>query len=224
MKRIRKLVLSAVTVVFLGASVVPASAAVPYTYNSNGWRTYTYQYNPSTYYSYKPVQKTATIKPSTGSQNTTTRKPASGSQNTTTPPASTGNSTNTSAAVSASEQQMIDLVNQERKKVGLSALTVDSRLVKVARMKSQDMIGKKYFAHQSPTYGSPFDMMKVQGITYKYAGENLAGAQTVQQAHTNLMNSSGHRANILNANYKKIGIGVVQGGPYGLMISQEFTG
>jgi uncharacterized protein YkwD len=66
--------------------------------------------------------------------------------------------------------------------------------------------------------------MKAQGITYRYAGENLAGADTVERAHTNLMNSAGHRANILNPNFTKIGVGVVHGGPYGLMISQEFNG
>ncbi|MEM5770889.1 MAG: CAP domain-containing protein [Bacillota bacterium] len=215
MKHIRKFVLFAVTVLFLGASMIPASAAAPYSANANGWRTYTSYYYPSAYYGYKPAQKPATTKPGTGSQHTTT--PAK-------PPASTGNATNAPAVVSAAEQQMVNLVNQERKNKGLPALTVDSRLVKVARLKSQDMIDKNYFGHQSPTYGSPFDMLKAQGITYQYAAENIAGAQTVQQAHTNLMNSAGHRANILNANYKKIGIGVVQGGPYGLMISQEFTG
>ena len=97
-------------------------------------------------------------------------------------------------------------------------------LVKVARLKAQDMINKGYFSHTSPTYGSPFDMMKKYGVQYRYAGENLAGAPTVQSAHNNLMNSSGHRANILNASYTKVGIGVVSGGPYGKMFVQMFTG
>ncbi|OPX83602.1 MAG: Cysteine-rich secretory protein family protein [Pelotomaculum sp. PtaB.Bin104] len=125
--------------------------------------------------------------------------------------------------LTAEEQQMVDLVNQERVKAGLQKLEVDLRLVKVARMKSQDMIDNNYFSHQSPTYGSPFDMMKSQGITYSYAGENLAGNQSVQAAHTALMNSSGHRANILNPNFNRLGIGIVQGGPYGMMFTQEFT-
>lgn len=119
---------------------------------------------------------------------------------------------------------MVDLVNQERTKAGLKPLAVDMRLVVLAREKAQDMIDKNYFSHQSPTYGSPFDMMKAAGVTYSYAGENIAGASTVDQAHTALMNSSGHRANILNVNYDHIGIGIIEGGPYGLMISQMFIG
>jgi len=67
-------------------------------------------------------------------------------------------------------------------------------------------------------------MMKAAGVSYRYAGENLAGAPTVEMAHNSLMNSPGHRANILNANFTKIGIGVVSGGPYGKMFVQMFTG
>jgi uncharacterized YkwD family protein len=119
---------------------------------------------------------------------------------------------------------MFDLVNQERSKSGLKPLQIDMSLVKLARMKAQDMIDNNYFSHTSPTYGSPFDMMKAAGVQYRYAGENLAGAPTVDAAHTNLMNSSGHRANILNSNYTKVGIGVVSGGPYGKMFVQMFTG
>ncbi|MDD2497351.1 MAG: CAP domain-containing protein [Desulfitobacteriaceae bacterium] len=126
--------------------------------------------------------------------------------------------------MTAAEQQMVDLVNQERTSRGLKALTVDMRLVKLARMKSQDMIDKGYFDHNSPTYGSPFDMMKNAGITYRTAGENLAGHRTVQGAHTGLMNSPGHRANILNANFTHIGIGIVDGGRYGKMFTQHFIG
>jgi uncharacterized YkwD family protein len=126
--------------------------------------------------------------------------------------------------LSADEQKMVDSVNKERLAQGLNPLQVDLRLVKVARMKSQDMIDKNYFDHTSPTYGSPFDMMKNNGITYNYAGENLAGAPTVDSAHTNLMNSPGHRANILDVNYTKIGIGIIDGGPYGKMFTQEFIG
>jgi uncharacterized YkwD family protein len=122
------------------------------------------------------------------------------------------------------EQQMVDLVNQERTSRGLQPLQVDARLVKIARMKSTDMINNNYFAHNSPVYGSPFDMMKAQGITYRAAGENLAGNSSVVNAHNALMNSSGHRANILNSAYTRIGIGIVKGGPYGYMFTQEFIG
>jgi len=128
------------------------------------------------------------------------------------------------AGLTADEQKMVDLVNAERIAVGLPALKVDMRLVKTARMKSQDMIDKNYFDHQSPTYGSPFDLMKSQGITYRTAGENLAGHQTVDGAHKGLMNSPGHRANILNKNFTHIGIGIINGGKYGKMFTQHFIG
>lgn len=122
------------------------------------------------------------------------------------------------------EKQMLDLVNNERAKNGLAPLQIDLELVRLARMKSQDMIANNYFSHTSPTYGSPFAMMNNAGVTYRTAGENLAGAPSVTTAHTNLMNSSGHRANILNAAYTHIGIGIVDGGPYGKMFTQMFVG
>ncbi|MCR3921491.1 MAG: LysM peptidoglycan-binding domain-containing protein [Firmicutes bacterium] len=128
------------------------------------------------------------------------------------------------AGLNQAEQAMLNLLNAERVERGLKALRVDLALVKQARLKSQDMINLNYFAHQSPTYGSPFDMMKAAGISYRTAGENLAGAPTVERAHTGLMNSSGHRANILNVNYTHIGIGAVSGGPYGMMFTQMFVG
>lgn len=126
--------------------------------------------------------------------------------------------------LNADEQIMLDLVNAARVKAGLNPLQADMTLVKLARLKAQDMIDKNYFSHTSPTYGSPFDMMKAAGVTYRYAGENLAGAPAVDVAHTNLMNSPGHRANILNSNFTRVGIGVVNGGPYGKMFVQMFTG
>lgn len=124
----------------------------------------------------------------------------------------------------ADEQKMLDLVNQERIKAGLQPLEADLELVRLARLKAQDMIDNSYFAHTSPTYGSAFDMMQAAGVHYRYAGENLAGAESVLSAHTNLMNSSGHRANILNANYTRVGIGSVSGGPYGKTFVQMFNG
>lgn len=139
-------------------------------------------------------------------------------------PAASGQTTSPVAGLTADEQKMVDLVNKERTANGLKPLQVDMRLVNTARMKSQDMINKGYFDHNSPTYGSPFDQMKSQGITYKTAGENLAGNSTVEKAHTALMNSAGHRANILNANYTHIGIGIIDGGPYGKMFTQHFIG
>jgi uncharacterized YkwD family protein len=122
------------------------------------------------------------------------------------------------------EKQMLDLVNRERQRAGLRPLVVDPKLVQLARLKSKDMIAKGYFSHYSPTYGSPFEMMDSFGVSYRYAGENLAGAPTVEIAHRSLMNSPGHRANILNPNFQRIGIGIISGGPYGKMFTQLFAG
>lgn len=126
--------------------------------------------------------------------------------------------------LTADEKQMLSLVNKERTSRGVGALQSNLELAKVARVKAKDMIDKGYFSHTSPTYGSPFDMMRQFGIRFGYAGENLAGAPTVSSAHTNLMNSSGHRRNILNDNFDEVGIGVVDGGPYGKMFVQMFIG
>jgi uncharacterized YkwD family protein len=120
------------------------------------------------------------------------------------------------------ESLMLQLVNQERANNGLSPLKVHRELTELARLKAQDMIRYGYFSHTSPTYGSPFEMMKAAGIRYSYAGENLAGSPTVNRAHTSLMNSPGHRANILNPNYTHVGIGIVDGGNYGKMFVQMF--
>ncbi|MFZ5968672.1 MAG: CAP domain-containing protein [Bacillota bacterium] len=128
------------------------------------------------------------------------------------------------ANLTPNEEEMTRLLNGERSKAGLNPLKVDMEIVKVARLKSQDMIDNNYFSHNSPTYGSPFDMMKQFGIKYVYAGENLAGNQTVQAAHDSLMNSEGHRKNILSTNFTHIGIGVKEGGKYGKMFTQMFVG
>lgn len=122
------------------------------------------------------------------------------------------------------EQEMINLVNSERKKNNLPALKVNSELTRVARIKSQDMVDNNYFSHYSPTYGSPFDMLKSFGIEYLYAGENIAANSTVQKAHTSLMNSSGHRQNILSPNFTDIGIGIKQSKRYGYIFTQIFIG
>ncbi|MDM5317681.1 CAP domain-containing protein [Fictibacillus sp. b24] len=128
------------------------------------------------------------------------------------------------AELTAQEQQMLDLVNQEREKQGLPALKADPELTKVARVKAKDMIDNNYFDHNSPKYGSPFDMLKQFGVEYKTAGENLAGNSSVEGAHTSLMNSQGHRENILKSDYTNVGIGVVDGGQYGKMFVQLFKG
>ncbi|HZH60097.1 MAG TPA: CAP domain-containing protein [Metabacillus sp.] len=120
------------------------------------------------------------------------------------------------------EQQVVDLTNQERAKQGLPALKVDLELSKVAREKSSDMQKNNYFSHTSPTYGSPFDMMKQFGISYKTAGENIAkGQRTPQEVVNAWMNSSGHRQNILSSNFTHIGVGHVAEGNYW---TQQFIG
>ena len=113
------------------------------------------------------------------------------------------------------EQEVIRLVNEIRVKNGLKALNYDWELARVARYKSQDMKDNKYFSHTSPVYGSPFQMIKDFGISFRSAGENIAKGYSTPQAVVNgWMNSSGHRANILNASYTHIGVGYVAGGNY----------
>ena len=113
------------------------------------------------------------------------------------------------------EKEVIRLVNEIRVQNGLKALTYNWELSRVARYKSQDMKDNRYFSHTSPVYGSPFQMMKNFGITYRSAGENIAKGQRSPQAVVNAwMNSSGHRANILNASFTQIGVGYVADGNY----------
>jgi uncharacterized protein YkwD len=121
------------------------------------------------------------------------------------------------------EQQMFALVNKERFAQGLQPLTFDTRLQNLAREHSNDMFQRGYFSHYTPEGLSPFDRMDRAKITYQYAGENLALAPSTTLAMQGLMNSPGHRANILNPNFHKVGIGVIDGGIYGKMFSQEFT-
>ncbi|PAE40912.1 hypothetical protein CHI06_14495 [Bacillus sp. 7884-1] len=115
--------------------------------------------------------------------------------------------------VSAYVQQVIDLTNAQRSKNGLPALKHDSQLSGVAQKKSVDMAQNNYFSHTSPTYGSPFDMMRDMGVSYKSAGENIAqGQRTPQEVVTAWMNSEGHRKNILSANFTHIGVGYEKSG------------
>ncbi|MBP3633055.1 MAG: SafA/ExsA family spore coat assembly protein [Oscillospiraceae bacterium] len=118
-----------------------------------------------------------------------------------------------SASVTGVESQVVNLVNEIRAQNGLPSLRHNWQLSRVARYKSQDMADKNYFSHNSPTYGTPFQMMKQFGISYRTAGENIAqGYRTAQAVVNAWMNSPGHRANILNANYTQIGVGYVADG------------
>ncbi len=118
-------------------------------------------------------------------------------------------------SLSEFEQRVVELTNAERAKQGLPALKIDTELSKVARIKSEDMQKNNYFDHNSPTYGSPFDMMKKFGISYTSAGENIAqGQRTPEEVVQAWMNSAGHRANILNNGFTHIGVGYVESGNY----------
>ena len=138
-------------------------------------------------------------------------------------PSTTPNTNNSDFA--SYQQQVLELVNKERSKNGLSPLTLDYSLSNVATKKSQDMINKNYFDHTSPTYGSPFDMMKQFGISYRSAGENIAkGQRTPQEVMNAWMNSAGHRANILNSSFTKLGVGIAKDSNGTLYWTQMFIG
>jgi uncharacterized protein YkwD len=120
------------------------------------------------------------------------------------------------------EEQMLALVNQERTSRGLKPLVMDEELRQVARAHSKDMFVRGYFSHYTPEGKDPFARMHDAGVTFRTAGENLALAPTLQLAHTGLMNSPGHRANILHTQFGRVGIGILDGGRRGIMVSQEF--
>lgn len=123
----------------------------------------------------------------------------------------TNNNSQAGQNLSQFEQEVVSLTNAERAKAGLKALQIDATLSKSAHEKSRDMSVNGYFSHTSPTYGSPFDMMKKYGITYKSAGENIAqGQRTPKEVVNAWMNSAGHRANIMNASFTHIGVGYVE--------------
>ena len=136
---------------------------------------------------------------------------------------STGSSTTTNSLTS-DELETFNLINQQRTQNGLPALQIDWEVQRVARIKAQDMVNNNYFSHTSPTYGSPFDMLKSYGISYRTAGENIAGNSSNSGAVTAWMNSSGHRANILNSSFNYTGLGVVNGSKYGKIYVQMFIG
>ncbi|MEG2788063.1 MAG: CAP domain-containing protein [Romboutsia sp.] len=123
------------------------------------------------------------------------------------------------------QMEIVDLVNIERSKIGLNPLVLDTNISDVATIKSQDMIAKNYFDHNSPTYGSPFDMMSKFGINYKSAGENIAsGQRTPKEVMNSWMNSEGHRKNILNPNFTKIGVGIAKKSNNSIYWTQMFIG
>jgi len=159
----------------------------------------------------KIASSTATTAPKT----TTPSKPAA--------PLPTPQTTPSTGA-SQEEQALMNLVNKARADAGAGALQFDTNLMKVARLKAKDMVDNNYFSHQSPTYGSPFDMMRQFGVEFKTAGENIAGNQTVSGAFNAWMNSPGHKANILNDKFNYAGFGIVSSSTYGKILVQQFVG
>lgn len=134
------------------------------------------------------------------------------------------NSTSQNINLSNDELEVFNLINTQRTNNGLTALRIDSEVQQVARIKAQDMVNNNYFSHTSPTYGSPFDMLKSFKVSYSTAGENIAGNSSNSGAVNAWMNSSGHRANILNSSYNYTGIGVVSSPKYGKIFVQMFIG
>ena len=128
------------------------------------------------------------------------------------------------ADLTSDEKEVFNLINTQRTNNGLAALKIDNEVQKVARIKAQDMVNNNYFSHTSPTYGSPFDMLKSFKVSYNSAGENIAGNSSNSGAVNAWMNSPGHKANILNSSFNYTGIGVVSSPRYGKIFVQMFIG
>jgi len=213
-----KKTLTAICATFLLAAPIQLASAASNTTEGNTANQTTncqvYYYNWSNHK--WVVTKPQTTTPSKDTQtNQQPNKPTNQQNNTTATPPTTSKPTTSTSDVNAFEQEVVKLTNAERTKAGLKALQTDDKLMAAAREKSQDMQSKNYFSHTSPTFGSPFDRMKALGITYKSAGENIAqGQRTPQEVVQAWMDSPGHRANILNANYTHIGVGYVKSGNY----------
>ncbi|MCL4516766.1 MAG: CAP domain-containing protein [Firmicutes bacterium] len=125
--------------------------------------------------------------------------------------------------LSVDEKIMFDLVNGERAKRGLPAFQLDMKLTEIARMKSLDSVKYHYFGHQSPTYGSPWSMLRTQGVQFRKAAENIAYYRDVYRAHAGLMNSPNHVWAILSPDFTRVGIGIVPATSYpGIVVTQEF--
>lgn len=160
------------------------------------------------------------IYPSSSSSGNTSSGTTSGSSST----GNSGTSGTQTSSMNSDEKEVFDLINKQRTNNGLPSLQNDSEVQRIARIKAQDMVNNNYFSHNSPTYGSPFDMLKSFKVSYKTAGENIAANSSNSSAVTAWMNSSGHKANILNSSFNYTGIGVVSSPRYGKMYVQMFIG
>jgi len=137
---------------------------------------------------------------------------------------STPSPTPSQVQLTADQQHMLDLINQERSKAGVALLQIDPQLQKMAQTKSDEMVAKNYFSHTSPRYGDPFAMMKSLGITFTSAGENIAGNSSVDAAHQALMNDPPHKANILTSSFDYVGIGITPSQANGYIFVQDYIG
>lgn len=182
-------------------------------------KNYFYNYIPPTTQTTTQTNTTGTA-PATTPTNTPAPTPTTTLTQTQTTPSTVKIPAATS--LSAEEQQMVDQINQERANAGLAPLKVDLRLVGVAETKANDMKTSGYFSHSSPTYGSPYDMMKMAGVQYYSAGENIARNISVDAAMAAFMSSAGHKANILNSGYTHVGVGIVYSSS-GSYYVQEFA-
>ena len=138
-------------------------------------------------------------------------------------PAAQSNSSQAVSGLSAEEQQAFNLLNADRAANGLAPLRLNSQLVGLAEYYAQDMINRHFFSHNNPEGQTPFDRMRQRGISFGYAGENLAINSSVSAAEQAFMNSAGHRANILNSHYTQVGVGVRHSSQGGVYVVQEFT-
>jgi uncharacterized YkwD family protein len=177
----------------------------------------------------KATKKTTTgtsTKPSTTTTTkpTTTPTPSPTPSSSATKPATTTPATTTTSSFKEFQKSVVSLVNKERAAAGLSPLTENTELDKIATLKSEDMVKMNYFSHTSPTYGSPFEMLSQFGVGYSAAGENIAyGQATPAEVMNGWMNSPGHKANILNVNFTQIGVGIAKKSNGQLYWTQTFT-
>lgn len=223
-KKGKKILLTLVTAILLSTS---GGQAIGFNYRNNTYYRDNYRPNnrvyitsqDKTYYNYlydwnninkwfpsrpsTPVEETERPNFNIGKEEDNTQKPKPKPSN---PNLEAGENLNTTI-----EKEVVRLVNIERAKIGLAPLSYSEELARVARIKSQDMADKNYFSHHSPTYGDPFSMLRSFGVNYKIAGENIAkGFLSAESAMRGWMNSSGHRDNILNPSFGKIGVGYVK--------------
>lgn len=129
-----------------------------------------------------------------------------------------------SAIGQGEEQQAFALLNADRRANGLKALGWNQQLADLAREYAQDMINRDFFSHDNPEGQSPFDRMRLRGIKFGSAAENLAFNRSVEAAERAFMDSPGHRANILDSDFTQVGIGVCRDMNGTVYVVQEFIG